>query len=151
MNKIHNLIILDAKKIRPSYLPIQHYLSAPSSSSTSFSQSLQSFQEFVFNTGIHSFNQNIIDPTTISTHYSNTSVPYTLRLYNPLQYQEGIRSDFRLHQYCHYILVYHPIIPHHIYHQEITLLYPLLLSPILPPPFQTRKRCYASLLMQKMH
>ena len=99
MNGIYNLIAFDVKKVRPSYLAIQHYLFPPSSPSTSFSPSLQYSQDFSFNTGILSFNQNIIYPTTIPTYFPNNPVPYTPCLYNPLQHQQGIWLYSRLHQY----------------------------------------------------
>ena len=66
----------------------------------SLSPSLQSSQDFSLNTSIPSFNQNILDSTIMPSHFPNPPGPYTPRLYNPLQHQQGIWSYFRLHQYC---------------------------------------------------
>ena len=139
MNGIHNRITFDAKKVRPSHPPIQHYLSPPSSPSISFSPSFQCSQDLSFNTVMPSFNQNIFDPTTMSKHYTNTPVPYAPRLYNPLQHQQGIWSYTRLHQY-------YTLYPDISSNNSTSIspgnhfLYSLYLSPILSPLFQTRKR-----------
>ena len=99
MNGIHNRITLDANKVQPFYLAIQPYLSPLYSPSTSLSPSLQSSQDFSLNTSTPSFNQNILDSTTMHSHFPNPTGPYTPRLYNPLQHQQGIWSYSRLHQY----------------------------------------------------
>ena len=76
-----------------------------------------------------SLKHHIIESTTISKQYHENQVPSTSRLYYPLRHQQGVWSYSRLHQY--YPLLSRPIIPHHLYHQTINLLYPLLLSPLL--------------------
>ena len=85
---MHNLITLDAKKIRPSHLPIQPYLSLHISLHILISIS-SIFSRLSLNSGTPSFNQKIIDSTTIPLYFPNPSVPYTPRLYNPLQHQQG--------------------------------------------------------------
>ena len=87
MKVIENFTTFDTKKVRPSNLPIQTYIHPSNPTSKYLSLFNLSFHDFSFNSSIFSLNQNTRDATTMPTHLLTSPIPYTQRLFNPLQHQ----------------------------------------------------------------